>query len=121
MGKHSDSLHENLAEIHRRPAPFEVYTAELLWNDEHISKNMLAFHLDEESAPASRPREFIQRSADWIRERFALTHPATTSQDPKTLEQVGAIIGVTKERVRQIQNKALGKIREVLEEEYLAA
>lgn len=33
-----------------------------------------------------------------------------------TLEQVGQIIGVTKERVRQIQNKALQKIRDALEE-----
>jgi len=33
-----------------------------------------------------------------------------------TLEQVGQIIGVTKERVRQIQNKALAKIRTTLEE-----
>ena len=39
----------------------------------------------------------------------------------KTLEQVGVIIGVTKERVRQIQNKALKKIRATLEEKYLAA
>jgi RNA polymerase sigma factor (sigma-70 family) len=35
---------------------------------------------------------------------------------PLTLEQVGQIIGVTKERVRQIQNKALEKIRTILEE-----
>jgi RNA polymerase primary sigma factor len=33
-----------------------------------------------------------------------------------TLEEVGKIIGVTKERVRQIQNKALAKIRTVMEE-----
>jgi RNA polymerase primary sigma factor len=33
-----------------------------------------------------------------------------------TLEEVGQIIGVTKERVRQIQNKALAKIRNVMEE-----
>ncbi|MEM8739404.1 MAG: sigma-70 family RNA polymerase sigma factor [Planctomycetota bacterium] len=38
---------------------------------------------------------------------------------PLTLEQVGKLIGVTKERVRQIQNKALDKIRLTLEEEYL--
>ena len=31
-----------------------------------------------------------------------------------TLEQVGQIIGVTKERVRQIQNKALRKLREAI-------
>ena len=33
-----------------------------------------------------------------------------------TLEEVGKIIGVTKERVRQIQNKALAKIRQVMED-----
>ena len=33
-----------------------------------------------------------------------------------TLEEVGQIIGVTKERVRQIQNKALAKIRSVMED-----
>ena len=33
-----------------------------------------------------------------------------------TLEEVGAIIGVTKERVRQIQNKALLKIKSVMED-----
>ena len=35
---------------------------------------------------------------------------------PLTLEQVGQIIGVTKERVRQIQNKAMEKVRITLEE-----
>jgi RNA polymerase sigma factor (sigma-70 family) len=35
---------------------------------------------------------------------------------PLTLEEVGKIIGVTKERVRQIQNKALMKIRKLMEE-----
>jgi len=35
---------------------------------------------------------------------------------PLTLQEVGDIIGVTKERVRQIQNKALGKIRDVMED-----
>jgi len=37
-------------------------------------------------------------------------------ESPMTLEEVGKIIGVTKERVRQIQNKALLKIRSVMED-----
>lgn len=49
-----------------------------------------------------------------IRERFALDSP-TLPAKPKTLEQVGEMIGVTKERVRQIQNKALQKIRMLLD------
>ena len=57
-----------------------------------------------------------------IRERFAIG-PSETGlpRGPKTLEQVGLVIGVTKERVRQIQNKALKKIRLALEDQYLAA
>jgi len=57
-----------------------------------------------------------------ISERFALhMSPMGTMNHPKTLEQVGLIIGVTKERVRQIQNNALKKMRLVLEERVLAA
>jgi len=55
-----------------------------------------------------------------IRERFALDAPDSEVK-PKTLEQVGVMIGVTKERVRQIQNRALKKIRIILEENYLTA
>lgn len=57
-----------------------------------------------------------------IRERFAIGAPTIDGRPmPKTLEQVGHIIGVTKERVRQIQNNALKKIRIALEDCYLAA
>jgi RNA polymerase primary sigma factor len=55
-----------------------------------------------------------------IRERFALDHLPNEIPVPKTLEQVGKIIGVTKERVRQIQNKALKKIRSALEDSMAA-
>lgn len=58
-----------------------------------------------------------------IQERFAIGASLTVDGllGPKTLEQVGSIIGVTKERVRQIQNNALRKMRSALEERYLAA
>jgi RNA polymerase sigma factor (sigma-70 family) len=48
-----------------------------------------------------------------IRRRFNWQQKEET---PLTLEEVGQIIGVTKERVRQIQNKALAKIRKLMEE-----
>jgi RNA polymerase sigma factor (sigma-70 family) len=52
-----------------------------------------------------------------IEHRFGLE---TGEQDkPMTLEQVGQIIGVTKERVRQIQNKAMEKIKLELEANFL--
>ncbi len=56
-----------------------------------------------------------------IEHRFAIGRKREQKPDsePLTLEQVGKIIGVTKERVRQIQNKALEKIRQSLETDYL--
>lgn len=55
-----------------------------------------------------------------ISHRFALGEKSIEAEaSPLTLEQVGQIIGVTKERVRQIQNKALEKIRQTLEDSYL--
>lgn len=57
-----------------------------------------------------------------IRARFALDAEPAPGEPPKakTLEQVGEMIGVTKERVRQIQNKALEKLRYALEEGILS-
>ena len=52
-----------------------------------------------------------------IEHRFGLE--SDTGEKPMTLEQVGQIIGVTKERVRQIQNKAMEKIRLELEAKFL--
>ena len=53
-----------------------------------------------------------------IEHRFGLERG---EEKPMTLEQVGQIIGVTKERVRQIQNKAMEKIRVTLEESFLGS
>ncbi|MFQ5807238.1 MAG: sigma-70 family RNA polymerase sigma factor [Phycisphaerae bacterium] len=57
-----------------------------------------------------------------IRARFAIDDEVdeADASKAKTLEQVGEMIGVTKERVRQIQNKALGKLRTALEQGILA-
>ncbi len=50
-----------------------------------------------------------------IEHRFGIETPLENDK-PLTLEQIGKLIGVTKERVRQIQNKALAKLREEIEE-----
>jgi len=36
-------------------------------------------------------------------------------KDPQTLDRVGKIFGVTRERIRQIESKALGKLRQIME------
>lgn len=55
-----------------------------------------------------------------IAERFALDDETVTNPNHakgKTLEELGNILGVSKERVRQIQNRALGKLRTVMIDE----
>jgi len=52
-----------------------------------------------------------------IQARFAINRGQEASA--MTLEEVGRVIGVTKERVRQIQNKALEKLRTTIENEVL--
>ena len=56
-----------------------------------------------------------------VEHRFALGHERgeDPSAEPLTLEQVGKLVGVTKERVRQIQNQAIRKIRQQLEQRVL--
>ena len=52
-----------------------------------------------------------------IQSRFALHRDGAITA--MTLEEVSRIVGVTRERVRQIQNKALAKLRAALEKEPL--
>lgn len=49
-----------------RPDPFEHYSADELWTDEHTSKQMLACHLDPTLDLSSRNHAFIDRSVAWI-------------------------------------------------------
>ncbi len=49
-----------------RPAPFSVYTTPEMWDDPHISAEMLKAHLDPDVEAASRRQEFIDRSVEWI-------------------------------------------------------
>ena len=63
-------MFEKLKEINTRPSPFQYYTAEELWTNEHTSRKMLEFHLNESIDVASRNRSFIERSVAWIVTRF---------------------------------------------------
>lgn len=55
-----------------RPEPFSAYTTPEFWDDDHISAQMLAYHLDPVSYPASRPHAFIDASATWLVEALDL-------------------------------------------------
>ena len=57
-----------------------------------------------------------ERERQIIVGRFGLDH----SQEPRTLKEVGAELGVTKERIRQIEARALNKLRLAAQEEKIA-
>jgi SAM-dependent methyltransferase len=63
-------LFKELEQINKRPEPFERYTAKEFWDDEHISKQMLGFHLDASNDLATRNKAFRERSTEWILSRF---------------------------------------------------
>ena len=85
------------------------------------------------TAEDDRTSEYLEESAQQLREmqigkilsrlddreqeiiisRFGLDH----SQEPQTLKEVGAKMGVTKERIRQIEARALNKLRLAVQEE----
>lgn len=75
-----DSLFDFMEKVNHRPKPFEVYTADALWTDEHTAKQMLSFHLDEDVDLSSRNARFIDRSVEWIYSKFGVG-PGTTIAD----------------------------------------
>jgi 2-polyprenyl-3-methyl-5-hydroxy-6-metoxy-1,4-benzoquinol methylase len=65
-------MFKELKEINSRPAPFQFYTADELWTDEHTSKQMLEYHLNESIDVSSRNKSFIEQSVEWITSYFGV-------------------------------------------------
>lgn len=63
-------MFEDIEKINERPEPFQFYTASDLWTEEHTSKQMLSFHLNEAIDVSSRNAVFINRSVEWIASVF---------------------------------------------------
>lgn len=68
----SQDLFKQLQQITKKPKPYGIYTTPDLWCDPYISKQMLALHTSDDVALASRKKEFIDKSAAWIIDHFAI-------------------------------------------------
>jgi len=65
-------MFKELKEINSRPTPFQFYTADELWTNEHTSMKMLEYHLNESVDLSSRNKDFIASSVKWIVSHFEI-------------------------------------------------
>jgi 16S rRNA G1207 methylase RsmC len=63
-------MFNELKEINSRSAPFQFYTADELWTNEHIAKQMLEYHLNGSIDVSSRKKSFIRQATEWIISHF---------------------------------------------------
>jgi RNA polymerase primary sigma factor len=79
-----------------------VQDVDLVGPDEEVSRGLLQDHVGRLLAEALGERE-----ARVVQLRYGLT-----DGEPRTLEEVGRVFGVTRERARQIEAKCLAKLRQ---------
>ncbi len=65
-------MFKELKKINSRPSPFQYYTANELWTNEHTAEQMLQYHLNEAIDVSSRNKDFIERSVEWIASHFGM-------------------------------------------------
>ena len=106
------SVHDD----HRRRDRFRTGLNELFGD----ARDRRPDHLEQESIQSKREMEvkrlllrLSERERKIIIQRFGLGR----GQEPLTLKQVGAKLGVTKERIRQLELRALTKLRQAAAEE----
>ena len=66
-------MYELLLDISQRPEPFSRYTAMELWTRPHLARQMLSFHLNQDTDLASRRLETIDAIVSWIDAQLGLS------------------------------------------------
>ena len=94
------SLHTPLGEDADSEFGDLIEDAEAIAPADAMSPSLLRAHFEAALAMLS------EREAAVIRMRFGLT-----DGEPRTLEEIGRVQGVTRERIRQIESKAMSKLR----------
>ncbi len=91
-------------EIPRTPCDLEEYESSDLAKEEPPQINTVSY-LKARQVVAAMLEELPEREADIVRKRFGIGY-----EDEMTLEEVGQLYGVTRERIRQLESKALGAL-----------
>ena len=80
--------------------------SDLIFNEDYSGPFEDVFH--------STIRDILEQALDMLSDRekkIILLRYGLLGKAPLTLEEIGKILGITRERVRQIQNKAVARLR----------
>jgi RNA polymerase primary sigma factor len=91
-------------------ADLELPLAEMVTDNHTRTPEMVMTQAEDLLQVLSLLGKMEEREAAVLRMRFGLD-----DEDPKTLKEIGDRLGLTRERVRQIENEALNKMRDGLE------
>ncbi len=80
--------------------------SDLVFSEDYIEPFESVFHVTLKDLLDKTLKQLSERESTIIKLRFGLS-----DRTPLTLEEIGSILGITRERVRQIQNKAIEKLR----------
>ena len=112
----------------RLSAPDVSLNAPLATTDTSGPSERVDFLVDDKPLPDELVCEAIDsvRRVDWLRDalnvlserELRILRERRLAEDAATLESLGVTLGISKERVRQIENRALEKLRRVLSERH---
>lgn len=101
---------------HRRRDRFRTSTSEMFATTEDVRSDSVELEtaqMQREAEVKRILRRLDEREQEIIMRRFGLLR----GQEPRTLKQVGVEMGVTKERIRQIETRALSKLKQAADDE----
>lgn len=129
--KGREPTHEEIAEETNLPIDFvknlfsmvvKTYSLETIIDEDGklTLEEVLASTTAEEPLSAFEQTRRVEEVASWLdilgtdEKRVIILRYGLDGEDPQTLESIGKVFGVTRERIRQIEQKSINKLRRIV-------